>query len=88
MKWIIEDDLTQFDFWAGAKERAELLTDTELHTVSNVLEDMYPQGIDQMQVNNLFWFDFETVLSWLGYEVDTDADDYGLSKARKAKETA
>lgn len=44
------------------------LCDMEMDIVENILEEIYPEGIDDELLNNIFWFEFDTVLSWLGYE--------------------
>lgn len=68
MKLYKEESLSNFKFWSGAKDRAEKLTSNELDQIESMLEDLYPNGMDETQVNDLFWFDFETVLEWIGKE--------------------
>ena len=57
-----------FEFWGGAKENAESLTNEQLDTVEAILEDLYPEGISDTQLNDIFWFDFDQVREWLGIE--------------------
>jgi hypothetical protein len=66
MKIIEETNLKDFEFWSGAKDNAELLTSDEFDTVETILEDLYPDGMEDTQINDLFWFDFESVCEWLG----------------------
>ena len=69
MKIIIEDKrLRDFDFWSGAKDTVEKLTTDELDTIEYLLEDAYPDGMTETQINDLFWFDTDIVAEWLGYE--------------------
>ena len=60
--------LKDFNFWSGAKNNASKLCDMEMDIVENILDDLYPEGIDETTLNDLFWFDFDTITSWLGYE--------------------
>ena len=66
MKIYSEKSLRNFEFWSGAKENANLLTSAQLDEVETILEDLYPEGMDETQINDLFWFDFDTIKEWLG----------------------
>ena len=68
MKTFTETNLTAFEFWSGAKDNAAKLTSEQLDEVDAILSDAYPEGMDETSLNDLFWFDFETVLGWLGLE--------------------
>lgn len=70
MKIQTEQNLIDFNFWSGAADNASLLTYTELNEIESQLEEIYPDGMDQTQLNDLFWFDFETVCEWIGLDVD------------------
>ena len=66
MKIYSEKSLRNFEFWSGAKENANELTSAQLDEVETILEDLYPNGMDETQINDLFWFDFDTIKEWLG----------------------
>lgn len=69
MKIIIEDKaLRDFDFWSGAKDTVEYLTSDDLDSIEYILEDAYPNGMTETQINDLFWFDCDIVAEWLGYD--------------------
>jgi len=68
MKLYKEESLSNFGFWSGAKDRAEKLTSAELDQIESTLEDLHPDGMGATELNDLFWFDFETVLEWIGKE--------------------
>ena len=63
-----EMNLRDFEFWSGAKSNAETLTDEQLDMVESILEDAFPDGLDETQINDIFWFDFDTISEWLGIE--------------------
>lgn len=75
MKIYKEESLRNFDFWSGAKENANELTGAQLDEVETILEDLYPEGMDETQINDLFWFDFDTVKEWLGIEDEEEEED-------------
>lgn len=68
MKITSEKSLRNFEFWSGAEDRARALTCEELDTIENELESMYPDGMDETLLNDFFWFDFDFIVSLLGYE--------------------
>lgn len=70
MTMTIEKSLRDFNFWAGAAINAAKLTDEELDTIEEQLEDTLDwdrnEPYSTTEVNDFFWFDFETVCEWLG----------------------
>ena len=75
MKVTTEQSLSNFNFWSGAKDNASELTDAQLDTIESILEDIYPDGMDETSVNELFWFDFETVKEWLGLTEEEEEEE-------------
>lgn len=67
MKIYMEKSLRDFEFWSGAKDTVKYLTLDELDTIENLLEDIYPDGMDETTVNDFFWFDDDTIAEWLGF---------------------
>lgn len=63
-----EKPLRDFEFWSGAKETVKYLTMQELDTIEAILEDLFPDGMNETELNDLFWFDDDTIAEWLGYE--------------------
>lgn len=70
MKIYKETILSDFEFWSGAKDFAAQLTNSEIQQVEAILDDLYPDGIDETALNDLFWFDQEAVAEWIGTTVD------------------
>ena len=66
MKIYKEESLWNFDFWSGARDNASELDRNQMEQIESVLEDVYPDGMDATDLNDLFWFEFDTVLSWIG----------------------
>ena len=74
MKVYSEISLTRFEFWGGAKDRAKILTYEEMEQIEEIIEELYPDGIDEVNINDLFWFGFESVVEILGYKYDVEND--------------
>lgn len=68
MRIYREIPLTEFEFWAGGKDTVEELTDSELEQIEQILEEIYPEGMDEFEVNDLLWFERDLIAEWLGYE--------------------
>ena len=67
MRIYREIPLTEFEFWAGGKDTVEELTDSELEQIEQILEEIYPEGMSEFEVNDLFWFERDLIAEWLGY---------------------
>jgi hypothetical protein len=65
-----EQSLTNFKFWAGAEDNASRLTYTELEELDSLLEELYPEGIEETGLNDLMWFKFDSVCELLGLDID------------------
>lgn len=66
MKIVSEMELRNFQFWSGAKDTAAELTVEQLDQVEAIFEDLYPDGMTDTQINDIFWFERQTIHEWLG----------------------
>ncbi len=62
-----ETSLRNFQFWGGGADTANCLTYEQLDTIESILEDICPQGIDEVELNDLMWFDSDIIAEWLGF---------------------
>ena len=75
MKIYKEESLSNFEFWSGARANAEQLTSEELDQLEQILIDTYgDEGLDEVYINDLMWFDFELICGWLGLDIDDDGN--------------
>ena len=70
-KWLDAQGIRDM-VWSGAKDRVEDLTDDQIDTILNILSDEYPDGIDETELNDFFWFEDDTYAEWLGYNSAED----------------
>ena len=68
MRVYKEIPLTEFEFWAGAKDTVKYLTDFELKEIEQILEDLFPESLSETDINDIFWFEQDLIAEWLGYE--------------------
>lgn len=57
-----------FDFWGGAVDRVKYLKIDEVEQIFSMLEEIYPDGMSETEVNDFFWFEEDTIADWLGYD--------------------
>lgn len=79
MKIYSEQSLADFKFWSGAETTAQRIWEEQgsegFDQLEAILEDLYPDGIDETDLNDLLWFDADTVYEWLGIDDEEDEDD-------------
>lgn len=73
MRVISEMSLTSFEFWGGAKDRARMLTYEEIEQIGEVIEELYEE-IEDVTINDLFWFDFGWCCETIGIKYDEEED--------------
>lgn len=62
-----ELDLNSFQAWSGAKDTLDRIQrEGKCEELENVLEELYPDGMTETELNDLLWFDSESVYEWLG----------------------
>ena len=62
-----ELDLNSFQAWSGAKDTLDRIQrEGKCGLLEQILEDTYPDGMTETQLNDLLWFDSESVYEWLG----------------------
>ena len=59
-------NLTTFNFWSGAKAFAEKLTYNELLEIEFHLMELYPDGISETHLNDLFRFEEDFICELIG----------------------
>ena len=64
MKVYSETSLSRFEFWSGAKEFAAQLTEEQFDMAESILEDDYPDGLSETEIDDLFWFDQNLIREW------------------------
>lgn len=74
MKIYSEMPLRNFCFWSGGKDNATELSSEQLDEVENILEDAYPDGMSDTEINDLFWFEFDTIKEWLGLPIMEESE--------------
>lgn len=62
-----ELDLRNFKAWSGAKDTLErIINEGKCDLLEQILEDTYPDGMTETELNDLLWFESDTIYEWLG----------------------
>ena len=66
-----EKNLRGFEAWSGATETKKLILDAGLEEEFEMLiDECYPEGLTDTELNDILWFDSDWVLDMLGIEVE------------------
>ena len=68
MKITSEISLRNFEGWSGAVDTLNTLTDDQKDALEAILEELNPDGMDEGSLNDLLWFENDTIAEWLGFE--------------------
>lgn len=59
--------LENFKAWSGGKSTLDrIINEGKCSQLESMLEDLYPDGMTDTELNDLLWFDSDTVFGWLG----------------------
>ena len=69
MKITSEMSLKNFKAWAGGKVTLNKLIELDkCDELEFILDDLYPDGLTDTQLNDMLWFDDEWIYETLGIE--------------------
>ena len=69
-------DFSEFRPWSGAIDAWERIEEAgKLDELEAVLDDMYPDGMRDVEFNDLLKFEPETVFNWLGMNTNDEEED-------------
>ena len=72
MKVYQEISLEEFQFWGSAEIFTSKLTSEEFKQLEKYFNELYPDGIDSTDLNDIFCFDSDNIAKYLGYEDTSD----------------
>lgn len=67
MKIICEKSLENFEAWSGGKDTMDDLSHSDCERLEQHIEELYPDGITDTQLNDFLWFERDTIADLLGY---------------------
>ncbi len=68
-----ELDLNSFKAWSGAIDTLDRIKrEGKCEELESILEDTYPDGMTETELNDLLWFEADEVYSWLGLRTESE----------------
>ena len=62
-------NLRDFDAWSGAKDTKQLILDNGKESdFEFMLQDLYPDGMTDTQLNDILWFEEDWICEMLGID--------------------
>lgn len=76
MRIYSEFDINTFGAWAGAIDTKKHIIETgNAENFNAMMDDIFPDGCTDTEMNDLLWFDSSTVYDWLGLDEDGNEID-------------
>ena len=73
MKITIETSIIDFEAWGGAVDTKKIIIKAGMTEYFDyMIEQLYPDGIDATELNDLLWFNPTWVLEQIGLDFDID----------------
>ena len=71
MGFYVKTSISNFQPWSGAKDTWETIkTNNKVEALESILEDMYPEGLEEVKLNDLLWHKSDWILESLGIETE------------------
>lgn len=66
---IVHCDLSleNFEAWSGGKDTLDSLSHSDCEELEKHLEELYPDGMTDSELNDFLWFERDTIADLLGY---------------------
>ena len=73
MKITREISLDRFQPWSGAVETLDRVREEgKIDQLESTLEELYPDGMTETELNDLLWFEEETIFEWCGISAEEE----------------
>ena len=73
MKISYELNLSTFKAWSGAVDTLDRIRrEGKCEELESILEDCYPEGMTETELNDLLWFDDEWIFETLGMRTESE----------------
>lgn len=91
MKIYCEMSFESFEAWSGAVDTLNTLKDKDLcDRLEAILEDLYPDGMTDTELNDLLWFEEDAIAEWLGFrdweDLENDGEEEEETDLEEAKD--
>lgn len=75
MKIYRETNLENFKAWCGAVNTLDRVKEAgKCDELESIIEELYPDGMSETELNDLLWFEPEAIYEWLGIEEEEEEE--------------
>ena len=75
MKVVSEVSLWNFEGWSGAEETIQVIIENDkVEEFEQLIEELFPEGIDETSLNDLLRFEDSWVFEMLGIEEEEEEE--------------
>ena len=68
--------LINFDAWSGAVDTKErIMQEGKADEFDNLIEELYPDGLSETQLNDILWFEEDWIFEMLGISDEEEEDE-------------
>lgn len=68
-----ELELSKFEAWSGGVDTLNKIIELNLtEELESILEDLYPEGLTETELNDILWFEPEWIFEMLGVAEEED----------------
>ena len=76
MRVYQEISFEDFDAWSGAVDTKEKIIDAgKAEEFEALVEELFPNGVDETELNDFLWFDDDYIFESLGITEDDEEDE-------------
>ena len=73
---LYTEEIRNFKAWSGAVGTWKALMEHgKVDDLETVLEEIFPDGMSETELNDLLWFETEIVCEWVGLQYDEDTGE-------------
>lgn len=73
MRIVSEISIENFEAWSGARDTLNrIIEERKCNELEAILEDCYPDGMTDTELNDLLWFEADTVFEWVGIRTESE----------------
>ena len=68
--------LSNFDAWSGAIEtKNRIIEEGKENDFNNLIEELYPDGLTETQLNDILWFEEDWIFEMLGISEEEEEEN-------------
>lgn len=75
MKLFREESISDFKAWSGAVDTQQrIIEENKEEEFDQLIEELYPDGIDETQLNDILWFEEDWIFENLGISLEDEEE--------------